>query len=113
MTGASLFSWELERKILQGNMDVFNDNFGIPEREECRSVDEVYGNQTFLEIQSTKPFLNNWKTILRVNKQNPRFITNEYVDALYSSVFVSRNVRNNPATVQSTNKAAKWFCCVL
>ena len=56
-----------------------NDNDEIGERDPTNTVYQDY--------LSTHIFPNNWRTVLRINKRSPSFITHDYVDAMFSGVF--------------------------
>lgn len=99
MTGASLFNWDHDRHTLQGGIDSFGDAFGKEGKNdenntgnsETTSNPEPPSNpetsNCFKEVQSTYTFPNNWRTVLRINTRNPMFVTQDYVDAMFSGVF--------------------------
>jgi hypothetical protein len=108
MTGASLFNWDYDRRTLQGGTDLFGDSFGKANTTQNNqsaptdnsnpdtinpdgNVDDTANrdptNNGFKDYLSTYVFPNSWRTVLRINKRNPMFITHDYVDAMFSGVF--------------------------
>eukprot|EP00026_Physarum_polycephalum_P010267 Phypoly_transcript_10424.p1 GENE.Phypoly_transcript_10424~~Phypoly_transcript_10424.p1 ORF type:complete len:433 (+),score=73.40 Phypoly_transcript_10424:114-1301(+) len=90
---------------VSGNNVNMQENF--PEDREGRDPT----NNCYKDYLSTYTFPNNnWRTVLRVNKRAPSFVTEDYVNAMFSGVFGEDkenvgNVRNDtpPATKQKRN----------
>lgn len=90
MTGASLFNWDYDRITLQGGVDLFEDAFGKAKKD-AEGDEQDIGcdpmNTCYKDYLSTYVFPNNWRTVLRINERSPSFVTNDYVDAMFSGVF--------------------------
>lgn len=114
MTGASLFNWDYDRKTVQGGADLFGDSYGKTtvynnnnQSTDDQNTDNNSSNTNAItnsntnEISETDPHYtcfkdylstyvfpnNNWRTVLRINERSPSFVTNDYVDAMFSGVF--------------------------
>ena len=105
MTEASLFNWDTDRRLLQGGVDVFGDNFGSGQTTTHTTEAGNPPNMTFhQDFRSYYTYPNGLNTILRINNCSPEYITHEYVDTLFDAAFGKPDLKGTKKSGKQTQK---------